>query len=167
MEIRPEDGKYQMRFCVLEAFEAFGIDPTSSHDGVKGRWAPPLVRDADGKMMRPAKLNYAFVHREGMQRDRDEVFRFLWDNRKELGLCEGAYTKICNVLPCLRVDQDGFTLRETVADYVQILAVRAHELRDLPVPNGADRLEYPPGLSGQKTVRLFGGGALLFDEFGR
>ena len=74
---------------------------------------------------------------KAMQRDRDEVFRFLWENRTALGLCDDAYTEVGSVLPCLRVDQDGFTLRETVADYVQILTVRAEELEAIKIPGPA------------------------------
>ena len=33
------------------------------------------------------------------------------------------YTVVAGVRPCLRVEQDGFTLRETVADYVQIVPI--------------------------------------------
>ena len=119
-----------------------------------------------GARGRTAELNYRFVHREAMQRDRDEIFRFLWDNRGVLGLCEEAYTEVGSVLPCLRVDQDGFTLRETVADYVQILTVRADELGSIKIPNSSQRIVKPAGLPDWRQVRLLGGGALIFDEFG-
>jgi len=67
----------------------------------------------------------------------------------------------------LRVDQDGFTLRETVADYIQILTVRAYELPNLEIPGSARGITLPEGLSSRAVVRLLGGGALLFDEFGK
>ena len=68
--------------------------------------------------------------------------------------------------PCLRVDQDGFTLRETVADYVQILTVRADELDSIQIPDSSKRIRSPPACPTGGTVRLLGGGALIFDEFG-
>jgi hypothetical protein len=155
LEIRPDDRRYELREKLLEGFAAFGFTPSSSFRGDAGRWEPP-----------PPDLSYAFVHREAMQRDRDEVFRFLWDNRRALSLCDAAYTEVGSVQPCLRVDQDGFTLRETVADYVQILTVRADELEGVEIPGSKDRIKRPEGVPGWKPVRLLGGGALVFDEFG-
>jgi hypothetical protein len=90
------------------------------------------------------------------------VFRFLWDNRShgDLNFDEGAYTEVLSVRPCTRVDpDDGFTLHETVAQYVQIRRLRADELKRVNVrpPNGM-----PP----DTEVTLYGGAALVFDEFG-
>lgn len=168
LEIRPDDSRYRMRAHLRAAFAAFGIEATSSYGGEVGRWEPPLSPARVPKdLAEPPSLTYAFVHREALERDRDEVFRFLWDNRRVLGLCEEAHTEVGAVRPCLRVDHDGFTLRETVADYVQILTVRAEELEGLAVPGRDERVRKPEGLPGWRTVRLLGGGALIFDEFGQ
>lgn len=156
LEIRPDDSRYQLRDHLLAGFAAFGFRPASNYAGEPGRWRPPLET-----------LNYSFVHREALQRDRDEVFRFIWDNRTALGLCEEAYTEVCAVRPCLRVDIDGFTLRETVADYIQILTVSAEELEKIRIPDTNKRIRRPAGLDDWQTIRIFGGGALIFDEFGR
>ena len=165
MEIRPDDTRYSIRKYLRDAFGKFGFAPASQHVSGEesGVWEPPLSQKEkkEGK-----DISYCFVHREALQRDRDEVFRFLWDNRSVLGLCDQAYTAVGGVRPCLRVDQDGFTLRETVADYVQILVVRADELDNIEIPDGRGRIRKPPGLQRWKTVRLLGGGALIFDEFG-
>jgi hypothetical protein len=154
-EIRPDDSRYRLRTHLLDGFAAFGFEPASSYRGEAGRWRP-----------RPEKLNYAFVHRDALQRDRDEVFRFIWDNRAALELCDSAFTEVNGVRPCLRVDLDGFTLRETVADYVQILTVRADELDEIEIPDTKRRIRRPPGLDDWQIIRLFGGGSLIFDEFG-
>jgi hypothetical protein len=122
----------------------------------QGRWEPS-----------PSDLTYDAVHRDALQRDPDEVFRFVWQNRRALGLCEPAQTVVNAIRPCLRVDEDGFTLRETVADYVQILTVRAGELASIPIPHRRGRIHTPKGLSPRATVRLLGGGALVFDEFSK
>jgi hypothetical protein len=156
LEMRPDDSRYHLREHLLKGFAAFGFSPSSSYGGEDGRWEPPLE-----------PLTYEFVHREALQRDRDEVFRFLWDNRKALGLCDEAYTEVGGVRPCLRTDVDGFTLRETVADYVQILTVRADEIEAIAIPGSRKRIRRPPGLDNWQTVRILGGGALIFDEFGR
>lgn len=155
LEIRPDDSRYSLRQHLLNGFAAFGFKPSSSYAGEIGRWEPPLE-----------PLDYSFVHRDALQRDRDEVFRFLWDNRASLKLCDQAYTEVGAVRPCQRVDIGGFTLRETVADYVQILTVRADELETIAVPGSKKRIQRPPGLDDWQSVRLLGGGALIFDEFG-
>jgi len=169
LEIRPDDSRYNVRQHLLNAFESFGIQPTSSYNDEAGRWQPPLEHPpSTAKPGKPPKeLDYTFVHRDALQRDRDEMFRFLWDNRDVLGLCDTAYTAIGGVRPCQRVDQDGFTIRETVADYVQILTLRADELHTIKIPGRKGRIQKPDGLAGWRSVRLLGGGSLIFDEFGR
>jgi hypothetical protein len=158
LEIRPDDGRYGMRGALRKAFAEFGIAPTSRRGAGDrcGCWEPP-----DGP------LTYDAVHRDALQCDPDEVFRFVWQNRAALGLCEAAQTVVSAVRPCVRIDEDGFTLRETVADYVQILTVRAGELDSIPTPRHKGRIRRPRGLPLGRTVRLLGGGALLFDEFGK
>ena len=80
--------------------------------------------------------------------------------RRDLQLDEGAYTEVLSVRPCTRVDpDDGFTLHETVAEYVQIRRLRADELKLVKVRR-------PDGMPADTDVTLYGGGALIFDEFG-
>src|SRR6185295_11429909 len=55
---------------------------------------------------------------------------------------------------------DGFLLRETVAEYHQILNVVASELKHLGIKRPR---EIPPS----QQVTLYGGGTLIFDDFGR
>lgn len=169
LEIRPDDTRYHIRASLRRSFEAFGIQPTSRYGSGDdfGRWEPPEVPRSRGRIKRAPTLSYGSVHRDALQRDPDEVFRFLWENRRVLGLCESAHTRVAAVRPCLRVDEDGFTLRETVADYVQILTVRAGELESIPIPGRKVRIRKPRRLASGKVVRLLGGGALLFDEFGK
>jgi len=62
----------------------------------------------------------------------------------------------------VRVGDDGFLLRETVAEYVQILRLRPDELRGLGYADPGERL-----LPRDREVFLYGGGVLIFDEFGR
>jgi hypothetical protein len=85
-----------------------------------------------------------------MQRDPDEVFRFVWENRKVLGLCEDAYSRVQSVRPCLRIGPDGFALRENVAEYIQMITLRASELQRL-------KIKKPNGMPRTKEVTLYGG----------
>jgi hypothetical protein len=103
---------------------------------------------------------YERVHFESLRQDPDEVVRFLWENRATLGLYPGTYTRVMSVRPCVRVAPDGFVLRETVAEWEQMMDVRAAELRRLG-------LRAPKGMSPRTRIRLHGGGTLIFDEFGK
>lgn len=148
-EIVPDDTKYKYRDQIKQAFKQYGILPASGEDD--GAWEP--VSD---------NFKYDRTHFESLMRDPTEVFRFIWDNRQKLGLDDRAYTKVQSVRPCLRIAPDGFALRETVAEYVQIATVRADELQQLFPPIGKPTL-MPKDLE----VTLYGGGTVIFDEYGK
>jgi len=148
-EIRPADTRYDLRRLVREAFASYGIEPASGDP--EGYWRPPVRAD---------ELDYARTHFEAMRRDEDEVFRFVWENREVLGLNGEAFTRVVSVRPCTRTGPDGFVLHETVCVYEQILEPLASEL-------GSLKIRKPQGMPDEKKMRLFGGGALIFDEYGR
>jgi hypothetical protein len=155
-ELHPDDSLYHLRQIIRDSFHAYGIEPASIGEYAEpGLWVPPENETPD------VPLNYSRTHFESMLRDPEEVFRFIWENRKSLGLFEGAYTRVQSVRPCLRIGEDGFALHETVADYIQILRLTAKEIRAFGVP-------LPEGLPPEPTeIFLYGGGVLLFDEYGR
>ena len=146
-EIRPSDTRYDLRASVRTAFAAYGIDAAS--DDPEGYWRPA-----------PPNLDYTRTHFDAMRRDHDEVFHFVWENREMLGLHPEAFTRVTSVRPCMRVGSDGFVLHETVCEYVQILEPLAAELESVG-------LACPERMPQEKKLRLFGGGALIFDEYGR
>ena len=150
LRLYPDDSKYDYRGTLLESFKGFGILP-ASQGRADGAWDPP--RDA-------AQLRYQGLHFEQLQQDPNTLFRFLWENRDLLGIDRDAFTRVTQVRPCVRVSSDGFVLRETVVEYVQTLRVFAREL-------DAFGIKKPKGLSGQTFLPLYGGGTLVFDEFGR
>jgi len=140
-EIYPDDSKYNYRKILLETFESYGIKrPTDD-----GMWDPP-------------ETSLRCNHFDSLQRDTDEAFRFIWENQKNLDLNADAYTYVPSVRPCIRVDVDGFILRETLVEYVQILDLKAGEL-----PSDVKK---PESMPESEAVRLYGGGVLVFDEFG-
>ncbi len=149
-ELVPDDSKYQYRKTLLKSFRDYGVKP-ASFNSPDGSWEACN-----------AHLTYDRSHFESMMRDPDEVFRFIWENRQELKLEEHAYTKVTSVRPCLRVAPDGFALRETVAEYIQMVTLQAQELQFFDPPIGK-----PEGMSADEEVILYGGGALIFDEYGR
>lgn len=149
-ELVPDDTKYRYRKILLESFGNYGVEPASINS-VDGSW-----EGCD------AKLTYDRSHFESMMREPDEVFRFIWENREALKLHDQAYTKVISVRPCMRIGPDGFALRETVAEYIQMMTIQAQELQYFDPPIGK-----PEGLDGNREVTIYGGGALIFDEYGR
>ena len=151
-EIRPLDEKYHFRDHLRASFGRYGIKPASRWEG----------EPETGLWERPAEeMDYRHVHFEPMTRDTDEMFRFVWENRRRLGLSEDAYTRVESLRPCLRIaPDDGFPLRETVAECTQILNLEARELKRV-------RLEKPEGMPDDTPLKLSGGITLIFDEFGR
>ncbi len=153
-EVRPVDGKYRFRDHLLETFRAYGI----SHASLSRAGAP--LREPEWERARPV-YRYDRTRFEPMQRDSDEVFRFAWENRKKLRLHDGAYTRVISVRPCVRLaPEDGFAMRETVAEVLQQLSLRAGELGRYGIPKPDDMPDATP-------IMLLGGVTLVFDEYGQ
>ena len=153
-EVRPVDGKYRFREHLLEAFQAYGISHASLDDAGQPSPAPEWE---------PARPIYSYdrTRFESMQRDADEVFRFAWENRKALRLRDAAYTRVISVRPCVRLaPEDGFALRETVAEVLQQLSLRAGEL-------GRHGIKKPLGMPDSTPLMLLGGVTLVFNEYGQ
>ena len=148
-EAVPDDSKYGYREIIRQNFADYGLKPPASTDA-DGAW----------KMVNNDDLTFDRSHFESMLRDPDEVFRFIWENRETLKLDDKAYTKVISVRPCLRVGPDGFTLRETVAEYIQMLVLTPAEVETFNISTPAEMPE-------NQEITLYGGGALVFDEYGR
>jgi hypothetical protein len=148
-EVVPDDSKFGYRDSLLKNFKAYDISPADD-------------ADADGTWKRFDKaLTYGRTRFESMLRDKEEVFRFLWENREALEIDEKGYVEVQSVRPCARVGPDGFVLRETVAEYVEILTLTVGELAS------ELQISAPNGMPQSLRVRIFGGGALVFDEYGQ
>jgi hypothetical protein len=151
-ELNPKDDKYRMRASLLEWFEKYGITPRSK--GKRGRepgsWDPPPEDEP---------FCYTRTHFDSMKTEPDELFRFLWENRGPFRLHDQAFTRVLSVRPCVRTGRDGFVLRETAVEYHQQLAVFARELHGL-------NIRKPDSMPGSTRVTLYGGNAVIFDEYG-
>ncbi|MBI5486275.1 MAG: hypothetical protein HY905_02965 [Deltaproteobacteria bacterium] len=149
-EDQPDDRRYLCRDALERTFRAYGIDPAAETSAAGRRsW-----------LLRPGGVDVEGTHFASMQHEPDEVFRFVWQNRELLELSDDAYTRVLSVRPCTRVAGDGFVLHETVAEYVQILDLQPDELRSLGIRR-------PAGMPDDLSVTLYGGGVLVFDEYGR
>jgi hypothetical protein len=149
-EMQPDDSRYEYRKALLGAFAALGFQPASQEGPEPGVWGGPDV----------PSLRYSRTHFESMQHDKDEVFRFLWENRAALMVDEDAYTRVEDVMPCYRVGSDGFLLHETVAVYSQQVRMQARDLKKFG-------LAKPDGMPADLDLTIFGGGTLILDESGR
>ena len=166
-ELVPDDSAYNFRQCLRESFKSYGIPLSSPGDNSTepGLWQAP---SAEG-------IDYSQVRFESMKSDVNEVFRFLWENRVTLNLDMVAHTQVLSVRPCRRVGPDGFILHETVAEYLQILHLDADDLEKFGIaPDDAKRAGEVAEADGESedltdggTLRLYGGGTLIFDEYGR
>src|SRR5262249_44958003 len=81
LEVRPDDSRYDIRRYMTESFKAYGIPPASPRkDGI---WNAA-----------PTDIRFDRVRFESMRTDKDEVFRFLWDNRERLNLRTDTYCEV-------------------------------------------------------------------------
>jgi hypothetical protein len=147
-EIRADDTRYGLRQGLLESFAAYGIEPASgTKDGV---WTP-----SDWQMASEG------VRFGSLQTDPVEMFRLVWMNRGRLELTPLAYTRIQSLRPCVRTSpDDGLPLRETVAECLQYVKIRASEL-------GLYGLVKPEQMSDATEIALEGGSTLILDDYGR
>lgn len=159
-ELVHDDSKYGYRDVIRRQFKAWGIDPASGTQQQVQKGLVPELGTWERAFLKQ-HLTYDQVHREPLERNRDEVFHFLWENKGKLGVYEHAYTSVISVRPCIRVAPDGFILRETVSEYRQTLDIEARQLKSIHRD-----MEMPVGMPENTKIRLRGGGVLIFDEFG-
>jgi hypothetical protein len=166
VEIRPDDSRYRFRDNLRRSFAAYGIAPSvgtrrPTRAMAKDEGAPQAPEPGAWVPCNTLALSYDRTHFEPMAREPDEVFRFIWENRETLQLYEGAFSRVLSVRPTLRVGVDGFALHETVVEFYQVLRLRADEVRR------ALGIATPAGMPDDVVVPLYGGGTLIFDEYGR
>jgi hypothetical protein len=147
-EVRPDDTLYRLRAHALHRFRQLGIEPTGPEPG--GLWSRPQADSL--RYVEDSPI-------ESSQHNPEDVLRFLWQNRRELGLEEDAYTHVVSARPSLHVGSDGFAVRETVVEYKQSLYATPADCRA--------RLPLPDRLAPETVLKLKGGGVLVFDENGR
>lgn len=143
-ELAPDDSR-GYRETLENAFAAFGVN----------RPSPGIVDLTQGS----DQPRYHHLNFTALRTDRDEVFRFLWENAELLSVNRSFYTRVERIRPAVRVGPDGFVVAEAVADYVQILGGTAQELAALG-------LRVPEAVPEAAEIQVWGGGALVFDQFG-
>ncbi|MDQ3690498.1 MAG: hypothetical protein M3406_10775 [Chloroflexota bacterium] len=152
------DDEHNYRGALIDAFGIYGIK------------RPPIEIIQVSRL--PRRPIYERFNFSALQTDPDEVFRFIWENDALLQLDLDYSTAVESIRPATRVGPDGFVVRETVVTYRQALDVTAADLADLSAKKRHDvdeksALELPAEMSGNTQLRIFGGGSIIFDQFGR
>ena len=152
-QICPDDNRYNYRRILLESFAMYGIEPaTQEYAGEPGVW---------GSGTGDREISYSAANMDSMRWNPESIFKLLWENYEALGLVRHVFTRVNSVRPVWRVGPDGFILRETVAEYYQLVKQATEDdLRALGI-------QPPAFMSNGEPVELVGGGTLIFDEFGR
>lgn len=159
-EVTPDD-EHGYRPRLRDAFEAFGI-------------RQPEARIID--LSRAGPLDYEQLDFEELRSRRVEVARFIWRNAPPSAIGTGEerlsgidtryWLSVTSVEPSVRVGPDGLVVNEVVATYLQTTSGTAAELAALAATQGAT-LRLSAGLPEETQLRIDGGGALVFDQFGR
>jgi hypothetical protein len=148
-EVVPDDRQHY-RDHLKASFAAFGIEPAIA----------PAV--AIGAADRPSYRNFSY---SALRSDPDEAFRFMWDNAGLVNLDTRYYTHVDNVRPSIRIGPNGSVLAEWLVDYVQELIITTSELVVL-ARKTCPSFTAPPDLLPDTQLKIWGGGTLVFDEFG-
>lgn len=146
----PDDSGYGYRDLLLQSFARFGIRPHRSADTTRQGSYRPFEGD----------LDYERGNVDSMRTDPEGMFRFLWENRDQFNLVDDAYTRVNSVRSVGRVGPDGVIVRETIAEYYQL--VKRATYRDLQRYN----IDLPEFATDGVYFDLVGGGTLIFNEFG-
>lgn len=143
------------RSALRKAFARFGIRPPDlrilDEDGIA---APTRATSLQAPGIRYEHLNLL-----ALRTSPEEVFSFLWNNADALDVDVRYPTRVDRVLASTRVGPDGLVVTEILADYTQTLRTTAGAL-----PAG---IAAPAGIARDQPVHLWGGGVLVFDQFGR
>lgn len=157
-QIAPDD-EHQYRPALVRSFRRFGIERPDQH-----------IVPVESLSQRPIYERFNFA---ALRTDPDEVFRFIWENDELLDLDLDYHARVESIWPATRVGPDGFVVNEVVVAYRQVLDARAGELVNLSKTQRARRhpakkpLRLPEDLPRTTEVRILGGGAIIFDQFGR
>ncbi|MGH9175704.1 MAG: hypothetical protein ACRD1H_15165, partial [Vicinamibacterales bacterium] len=148
-EVVPDD-RHRYRDHLKESFGDFGIVPAIGE--------PITIGPAD----RPSYRNFSYA---ALRSDPDEAFRFMWDNAGLIELVTRYYTHVDDVKPSVRIGPNGAVVAEWLVDYVQELIITSAELDQL-VQQQRPSWKAPDGLQPDTLLKIWGGGTLVFDEFG-
>ncbi len=161
------DDDHHYRDALRDTFAAFGITPPRhrivDQDRLEARKSTTSPSDAaypaDPDTDAGLGIRYEHLNLVALRSSPEEVYQFIWNNAAILRIDVRFPTRVERVLASTRVGPDGLIVNEILADYVQTLHTTADNL-----PPG---MQAPAGMAPDTAVELWGGGVLVFDQFGR
>lgn len=153
-EVVAPDDQHDYRTALKESFRAFGIETTPRMD--------PIIDldDAGAQRASGPRPLYDKLNFDALRVDADEIYRFIWQNAGFLGLDLDFHLHVERVRHATRVGPDGLVVSEILADYIQsVSATLAHF--------GRLGARLPDGIDKRTAVQMWGGGVIVFDQFGR
>jgi hypothetical protein len=156
-EVVSPDDPFGYRVALRDAFNAFGIiRPETAH-----------ITYGKGRIPRADYTNLNF---NSLRHDAEEVYRFIWNNPEALRIDLTYPLHVNRVRAATRVGPDGMVVEEIIADYTQNLCITAGELPEIhprvETSGLTNRISVPRGLHLDAKVQLWGGGSMIFDQFG-
>jgi len=164
-EIIAPDDRHGYREALRASFERYGIHQ-------------PEDRTID-LAQHGGSFRYEQINAAALRSSKDEAYRFLWQNLGALGLRSDWHLEVESLRPAVRVGPDGLVIQEVVCDYIQMVEMTAGQARQLadreedpatvmrPQGEVPNRLTVPPALADNVQLQLWGGGTVIFDQFGR
>ena len=154
-EVAPGDERGYVR-SLITSFAEFGLV------------APLESTDVPTDTPYPDYRSFSYA---ALRSDPDEAYRFVWENARFLSIDTAYAVKVENVRPCVRVGPRGLMVAETVVDYIQELNGTRAELEAIAhqdqVVNGVPQtFTMPAEVPMDAKVKIWGGGTIVFDEFG-
>ncbi len=170
--VAPDD-EHGYREALEQTFARFGIEPpphrivdadgvvalTEEHAARDRHDAPEAAVEPDPDAGSEDRLRYEHLNLAALRTSPEEVFQFIWNNAALLKVDVRYPTRVERVLSSTRVGPDGLVVTEVLADYTQTLRTTVGAL-----PPG---ITAPEEMAPDAAVELWGGGVLVFDQFGR
>lgn len=145
--VAPDDEEHNYRPALTEAFALFDIHRPQGLERILD------LQDQPSPVYE--RMNVA-----ALRASPDEVNRFIWENAEVFSISRAFRLRVESVSPSVRTGPDGLIVGEVVASYVQSLELTAAEITEHGV-------ELPSGLNAETKLEIWGGGVLIFDQFGR
>ena len=152
-EVAPDDSQFNYRQVLRDTAAEYGVRPPADQCDAEGCWKPFVAKQPP--------LSYMRSNFDAMTRSKDELFRFLWENRDEFAISTRAYTKVVSIDAAHRTGPDGINLCETICQYSQRVDLYGAETEAVL---GFVR---PPEIGHQAHCTAFGGGVLILDQYGQ
>ena len=148
-EVVPDD-EHGYRTALRESFEAFGIHPRTWPQDPS-----PVLADA---------YTYRGFNYVALRSETAEVFRFIWENAEDLGIDRSYYLKVEDVLPVGPGRSRWLRASPNRSPTTSSSWKRPSRTFGCSPPRSSRRLRRSPEAT---RVKLWGGGSIIFDQFGR